>query len=351
MPSADELARKQSRKITAELERERRELAAYKKILLLGTSESGKSTVLKQMKLIHTGKLDSGTTSMWKDVIRDNMLTGVRKIIGFINAQGLPLAQPQVQANLEALLGGDLTSADHLSAVAAALEAWRDEPSVSVAIHRGNEFDLLEAASCFISEAEEVLSPSYVPNTQDIIWARQPTLAVCETRLNMDGQLYRVFDVAGARSERHKWPQFFDDVTCIIFVAALSSYDQMLPPPDTISRLEEALKVFEQVCSQPLIIRTAIILFLNKMDLLEQKLDRSPVAKYFPDYTGGASMDAVTKYFARTFTKRFTNNVCNKDRKFYMYFTCAADSQQIKAVLATVNSIILKLNLSAVQLI
>ena len=33
----------------------------------------------------------------------------------------------------------------------------------------------------------------------------------------------------GGRSERHKWIHCFEDVTSIIFCAALSEYDQVLP--------------------------------------------------------------------------------------------------------------------------
>jgi len=37
-----------------------------------------------------------------------------------------------------------------------------------------------------------------------------------------------VFDVGGQRSERRKWIHFFDDVNAIIFVAAISEYDQKI---------------------------------------------------------------------------------------------------------------------------
>jgi len=37
-----------------------------------------------------------------------------------------------------------------------------------------------------------------------------------------------MFDVGGQRSERKKWIQCFEGVTCIIFCTALSDYDQVL---------------------------------------------------------------------------------------------------------------------------
>lgn len=39
---------------------------------------------------------------------------------------------------------------------------------------------------------------------------------------------FRVFDSGGQRSERKKWIRCFEGVNAIIFVSALSEYDQVL---------------------------------------------------------------------------------------------------------------------------
>lgn len=44
---------------------------------------------------------------------------------------------------------------------------------------------------------------------------------------------FRVFDVGGQRSERRKWIHCFDDVNAVIFIAAISEYDQRLREDDT----------------------------------------------------------------------------------------------------------------------
>jgi hypothetical protein len=44
--------------------------------------------------------------------------------------------------------------------------------------------------------------------------------------------LFRMVDVGGQRSERRKWIHCFENVTSIMFLAALSEYDQVLVESD-----------------------------------------------------------------------------------------------------------------------
>jgi hypothetical protein len=54
------------------------------------------------------------------------------------------------------------------------------------------------------------------------------------------GQLsIHVIDVEGLRGERKKWIHYFESVTCIIFVSAMSEYEQV--PVNIFIRLLEAL--------------------------------------------------------------------------------------------------------------
>lgn len=49
----------------------------------------------------------------------------------------------------------------------------------------------------------------------------------CEINL-FTFQFFRMVDVGGQRSERRKWIHCFENVTSIIFLVALSEYDQIL---------------------------------------------------------------------------------------------------------------------------
>ena len=76
--------------------------------------------------------------------------------------------------------------------------------------------------------------------------------------------MYRIIDVGGQRSERKKWVHCFQDVTAILFIAAISEYDQTLYEDDARNRLHESLDLFEKVVTSDFLKESAVILFLNK---------------------------------------------------------------------------------------
>ena len=50
--------------------------------------------------------------------------------------------------------------------------------------------------------------------------------------------------------------------------------------------MQESLKLFDSICNNKWFGDTSIILFLNKKDLFEEKILRSPLTICFPEYTG-----------------------------------------------------------------
>lgn len=95
-----------------------------------------------------------------------------------------------------------------------------------------------------------------------------------------------MFDVGGQRSERKKWIHCFEGVTAIIFCVALSGYDLVLAEDEEMNRMIESMKLFDSICNSKWFVETSIILFLNKKDLFEEKIARSPLTICFPEYTG-----------------------------------------------------------------
>lgn len=73
---AEREARRRSRDIDAGLARERRAVRRLVKILLLGAGESGKSTFLKQMRIIHGQDFDQRAREEFRPTIYSNVIKG-----------------------------------------------------------------------------------------------------------------------------------------------------------------------------------------------------------------------------------------------------------------------------------
>ena len=69
------------------------------------------------------------------------------------------------------------------------------------------------------------------------------------------------------------------------------------------NRMMESLVLFDSVVNSRWFMRTSIILFLNKVDLFKDKLGRSPLGNYFPDYSGGNDVNKAAKYLLWRFNQ------------------------------------------------
>ena len=91
----------------------------------------------------------------------------------------------------------------------------------------------------------------YLPSPQDILRARVRTTGIVQQNFKIAESQYTMFDVGGQRNERRKWIHCFDNVTAVIFVTAISEYDQMLYEDENTNRMEEALMLFDQILNHP----------------------------------------------------------------------------------------------------
>lgn len=149
----------------------------------------------------------------------------------------------------------------------------------------------------------------------------------------------RIFDVGGQRSERKKWIHCFENVTAVLFIVALSGYDSCLVEDKASNQMVEATMLFDSICNSKWFVKTSMILFLNKVDLFEQKLPHSPIEAHFPDYKPEDPMDAEAgKAFFRT---KFCRLNRSQTKEVYPSITNATDPSLLKIVMASVTDIIL----------
>lgn len=189
---------------------------------------------------------------------------------------------------------------------------------------------------------------NYMPSDQDVLRSRVKSTGITETTFVIDQLTYRMFDVGGQRSERKKWIHCFENVTALMFLVAISEYDQVLFEDESVNRLQESLTLFDSICNSRWFIKTSIILFLNKIDLFAEKIARSPLGEFFKDYKGGENYDAACQYLLQKFVSL---NTRADTKQIYTHLTCATETKQIKFVMNAVNDIVVHDNLRNVGLL
>lgn len=115
------------------------------------------------------------------------------------------------------------------------------------------------------------------------------------------------------------------------------------------NRLEESRNIFDTIVNNLVFRGVSIILFLNKTDLLVQKIHSgdSDVRTYFPQFSGDPrNLSDVQAFILGMFT-----SVKRDPRKpLFHHFTTAVDTENIKVVFNAVKDTILHRNLESLML-
>ncbi|GAC74489.1 hypothetical protein PANT_11d00082 [Moesziomyces antarcticus T-34] len=332
-------AKDRSVAIDKQIEEDSRKFKKECKILLLGSGESGKSTIVKQMKIIHQNGYTKDELLLYRLTVIKNLVDSAQAIVLALRKFKMEPEMPENRENVDAILQYRVdadpgATLDH--AMARKVDSLWKDPIIPAVMERGSEFYLMDSAAYFFDNVNRIGQPDYVPDENDVLRARSKTTGISETRFNMGQLSIHLFDVGGQRSERKKWIHCFEAVTSIIFCVALSEYDQVLLEESGQNRMAESLVLFESVVNSRWFLRTSIILFLNKIDIFKQKIPKQPLSKYFPEYSGGPDINKAAKYILWRFTQT------NRARlSIYPHLTQATDTSNIRLVFAAVKETIL----------
>ncbi|KAJ3610364.1 hypothetical protein NHX12_022456 [Muraenolepis orangiensis] len=314
--SEDQLERRRIHvEIERRLRRDKRESRRELKLLLLGTGESGKSTFIKQMRIIHGSGYTEGEKRGFAGLVFQNMVTAIQALIGAMEVLRIDYADDN-----------NIGPAERLSQVQAGqvsvLEPW-----------------LVEAIRSKLPTQKGI--PALRLCQIDILRVRVPTTGIIEYPFDLKVVLFRLVDVGGQRSERKKWIHCFESVTVIIFLVALSEYDQVLYENENENRLEESKALFRTIVTYGCFRETSFILFLNKTDLLEEKIPHSHLADYFPTFRGPRGDVAAAKEFI---LQLYKEQHVGHPKGLYHHYTCGTDTENIRHIFSNVKDIIMEIN-------
>ncbi|XP_061852057.1 guanine nucleotide-binding protein G(olf) subunit alpha isoform X1 [Colius striatus] len=365
---AEKEARKVSKSIDRALKEQKREYKQTHRLLLLGAGESGKSTIVKQMRILHVNGFNSEEKKQKILDIRKNVKDAIVTIVSAMSTliPPVPLANPENQFRMDYIKSiAPLSDFDYTQEFFEHAKKLWDDEGVKACFERSNEYQLIDCAQYFLERIDSVSMDDYTPTDQDLLRCRVLTSGIFETRFQVDKVNFHMFDVGGQRDERRKWIQCFNDVTAIIFVVACSSYNMVIREDNNTNRLRESLDLFKSIWNNRWLRTISIILFLNKQDMLAEKVlaGKSKIEDYFPEYAHytvpeDATPDAgedpkVTraKFFIRDEFLRISTASGDGRHYCYPHFTCAVDTENIRRVFNDCRDIIQRMHLRQYELL
>jgi guanine nucleotide-binding protein G(i) subunit alpha len=311
------------------------EEAANSKLLILGAGESGKSTLFKQWKAIYGEGFTDEEKKTCAGICQKNAIESMQTLLENSKRLGLEV-DPSLAASESAVLEAK-EMAPLTPALATHITRLWEDPAMKETFRQRALFQILDSSEYLFGRVNEYAKPNFVPSEEDCLRCRVRTTGIVEERFHVDNNTITVLDVGGQRTERKKWIHCFEGVTCCMFVAAISEYDQKLFEDEKVNRMEEALNLFEEVLNMKWFKDTSMILFMNKVDLFERKFKDVPLKDHMPDFNGTTAEDGK-KFMQAQFLARDKS----KERDIYCYFTTATDKDNIQNVLKAVKDVVLR---------
>jgi GTPase SAR1 family protein len=244
---------KRSKEIDSKLRKESKIFKSTINLLLLGTGESGKSTIIKQMRIIHTSRYTRQERHDKLIDIKSNIRDSILSIIESMERYSLELKDPNLLQkrdflieNSNLLYNNSKVSTTANSEIENKLwdcieHLWKDE-NVKKCAEKGNEYHLIDSAQYFLDKCHLIRKDDYLPSDQDILRCRILTNCIQQLNFTFHNIPFLVFDVGGQRDQRRKWIQCFNRCTAIIFVVDMSSFNMTLREDQMTNRLKESLE-------------------------------------------------------------------------------------------------------------
>ncbi|XP_048039040.1 guanine nucleotide-binding protein subunit alpha-11-like [Megalobrama amblycephala] len=293
-------------------------------LLLLGTKESGKTTFMKQMRIFHGNGFSEDERRSYTKLVFQNIFQAMSAITEAMSTLKIPYSNPQNEIYAQWFQDQDIHQITQLqrSYVEAIRHLWEDQ-GFKICYKRCREYQLLDSTGYFIYNLDRIAAEDYTPTTQDILRVRSPTNGITEQCISRGRLTMRIVNIGGQRGQRRKWIHCFQNVTSLIFLASLSEYDQLLEN-NKKNRMEESLSLFYTTIHSPLFAKSSVILFLNKIDILAEKIQFSDLKTYFPGFKGKCQDVQDAMQFIEELYKQKAGSSENS-KNIYSHFICAME--------------------------
>lgn len=308
------------------------------RVLLLGASSQGKSTIFKCFSLstnYQNFDLDLELIE-GRAVIRRNCVAGILRLLEKAKAIDTVVIWPQPWQHEEQYADCILNVNDEIASHIQRIQNFRNyefyEEYNDQIYDLGQNIDYVwkldaiqkvfacqhkfwfpENMPFFFDKVVEIMSENYKASKEDWLNARVRTTGTIDFRFERNNKSVHLWDQGSTRNERLKWRHnYFGEATgnpidFVVFVAGLNHYKKVLFENEQQNSLLESINLFESICngtpyltldsSVSVLQSSKLILLLTQTDLFEQSLMTHPLSICFGDEYQGKNYNDNNFYF------------------------------------------------------
>ena len=218
-----------SQAIDRELSQYRRESAREFKLLLLGTDEVGKSTFIKQMRIVYGRGYSDRDRAEFKTLVFKDIIKGILIMMKAMQELKISFTNEVCMNHITELQDMDPESIVDITEqqFEAISTLWADE-GMKKCFEMRSKFQISDSAKHYFDSLDRIRAEGYIPSVDDVLRVRVPTTGIAEYKFQIRKEIvFKMVDVGGQRSQRRKWIHYFEGIT-IVFITAISEYDEVL---------------------------------------------------------------------------------------------------------------------------
>lgn len=341
------------------------------KMVVLGCENTGKSTIIRQLRLIHGQKFTEKELKAFKKTIQDNTWSSYKTIVNLIDFEGgeennrdsdlesvstlnslesdfrLKTAKNEkheiiVPENIISLVNlvkivqevSDLMLTSELVSSLQNLKGIFDKLNLKITLSDREKY--------LISNTPRILNTNYTPSDTDILNCKSVTTGPTEYIIENCCQKWLLIDTCGRKEERKNWIHCFEKVHVVLYVIALNQYIE-------VEKFQESVRLFAQISSAIWFRETPVILLLNKIDKFRELVNITPITVSFQDCE--IKDEDLNFDSSCSFLKKLFDSLRPDSEDIFTHFTCAIRKFSVDILSAKVSETIISENLGKLQLV
>lgn len=294
------------------------------RVLLLGTGEQGKSTIFKRAVVTHSDGISEEDKQDFVMSIKENIIEALQNLTSRAASVADQYDMFKVSAansrhsDLMRNLDVKAEQLDRAEVVEAVKALWAD-PAIQETWKYRADIQVPDTAEYFIKRVDEIATASFAPTMEDVLKCRDRTTGIIEREVVINDAEFKLVDVGGQSIEREKWKHVFQGTGAIVYVVAISEYNQSMYEDEKTNRLQDAYDTWETIINHGFK-EIPFLLVFNKTDLFKQKLESGlDNAKFdFNGYKGSQNYGEIMEHVSDSF------EAMNRDKKpSKIFFKCA----------------------------